>query len=102
MTMKMIRRENLFAAALITAMTLPSAYAQSSATDVPEIRPGLLMGYLPKEALPDGLALVPPPPPEGSTAFALDEDVARNSVALRGTARWTQAALDADLSFPNA
>jgi acid phosphatase (class A) len=32
----------------------------------------------------------------------LDEDVARGSLALRGTPRWEQAALDADLSFPAA
>lgn len=69
---------------------------------VPEIRPGLLKGYLSKEAFPNSLALLPPPPSAGSAAFALDEDVARRSVALRGTPRWTLATLDADLSFPNA
>jgi acid phosphatase (class A) len=69
---------------------------------VPEIRPGILQGYLSKEALPNSLALVPAPPAAGSAAFTLDEDVARKSIALRGTERWTQATLDADLSFPNA
>ena len=100
--MKVIRRQDLIVAAVVSAVTLTSAHAQSDATDVPEIRPGLLMGYLPKEALPNSLALLPPPPPAGSAAFALDDDVARKSVALRGTARWTQAAVDADLSFPHA
>jgi acid phosphatase (class A) len=69
---------------------------------VPEIRPGLLQGYLPRDAVPNSLALLPPPPAAGSAAFALDEDVARRSVALRGTPRWEQAALDADLGFPAA
>ena len=50
----------------------------------------------------NSLVLLPAPPAAGSAAFALDEDVARRSVALRGTPRWTQAALDADLSFPAA
>jgi acid phosphatase (class A) len=69
---------------------------------VPELRPGLLSGYLSKEALLNSLALLPAPPAAGSAGFALDEDVARNSVALRGTRRWAQATEDADLRFPNA
>jgi acid phosphatase (class A) len=101
--MKKARKPQLIAAALLFgALSLPSAYAQTPAAAVPEIRPGLLMGYLPKEALPNSLALLPPPPAGDSAAFALDEDVAHKSVALRGTPRWRQAAVDADLSFPNA
>jgi acid phosphatase (class A) len=101
--MKKARKPQLIAAALFFgALALPSAYAQTPAAAVPEVRPGLLMGYLPKEALPNSLALLPPPPPPGSAASALDEDVARKSMALRGTPRWAQAAVDADLSFPNA
>ena len=69
---------------------------------VPEIRPGLLQGYLAPTALPNSLALLPAPPAPGSAALALDEEVARRNLALRGTARWTQAAMDADLSFPQA
>ena len=69
---------------------------------LPASIPGLLKGYLSPDALPDSLALLPPPPAAGSAAFALDEEVARQSVPLRGKARWTQATLDADLSFPNA
>jgi acid phosphatase (class A) len=64
---------------------------------VPEIRPGLLQGYLSREALPDSLSLLPPPPEAGSAAFALDEEVARKSFALRGSPRWTLATSDADL-----
>jgi acid phosphatase (class A) len=69
---------------------------------VPEIRPGLLQGYLSREELPNSLALLPPPPEKGSVAFALDEEVARKSIALRGTPRWALATADADLGFPNA
>ncbi len=64
--------------------------------------PGFVAGYLPKEALPDSLALLPPPPATGSAAQARDEEAAKNALALNGTPRWNLAALDADLSFPNA
>jgi hypothetical protein len=45
--------------------------------DVPEIRPGVLAGYLSPEALPNSLALLPPPPATGSAALALDEEISR-------------------------
>jgi hypothetical protein len=55
--------------------------------DVSEIRPGVLAGYLPKAALPDSLALLPPPPAVGSAAAALDQEIARANLALRDTPR---------------
>ena len=64
---------------------------------MPEIAPGFLKGYLPKEELPDSAALLPPPPALGSAAEALDQDVAREALALRDTPRWKVAALDAGL-----
>lgn len=75
---------------------------QSKPAAVPEIRPGILAGYLPPEALPDSLALLPPPPAAGSAAFALDQEVSRKSLGLRGTPRWRLAAEDAKLMFPQA
>jgi acid phosphatase (class A) len=42
----------------------------STEEQVKEIMPGLLQGYLSKEEIPNSLALVPPPPEEGSVAFA--------------------------------
>jgi acid phosphatase (class A) len=69
---------------------------------VPEIRPGVLAGYLSPKALPDSLSLLPPPPATGSSALALDEEVHRKSLALRGTPRWQVATEDADLTFPRA
>ena len=69
---------------------------------VPEIRPGVLAGYLSPTALPDSLSLLPPPPTAGSAALALDEEVHRTSLAVRGTPRWQVATEDADLTFPRA
>jgi acid phosphatase (class A) len=69
---------------------------------VPELRPGVLQGYLSKEALPDSAAIVPPPPAMASVAEELDQDVARASLALRDTPRWKLASIDGDLSFPAA
>ncbi len=66
----------------------------------PEISPGVLKGYLPKEAVPDSAALLPPPPAMGSAAEALDQEIARENLTLRGTARWKLASMDADLVFP--
>ncbi|MDW3682213.1 phosphatase PAP2 family protein [Cupriavidus sp. CV2] len=73
-----------------------------TAAAVPEIRPGILAGYLPADARPDSLALVPPPPAPGSAAQALDDEIARANQPLRDTARYRQATLDADLKFPQA
>ena len=75
---------------------------QSKSAVVPEIHPGILAGYLQSEVLPNSLALIPPPPAEGSAALALDEEVSRKSLALRGTPRWELAAKDAELMFPEA
>ena len=75
---------------------------QDKPAAVPEIRPGILAGYLQPEALPNSLTLIPPPPAEGSAAFALDEEVHRKSIELRGTLRWDLAAKDAELMFPDA
>jgi len=75
---------------------------QSKPAAVPEIHPGILAGYLQPEVLPNSLALIPPPPAEGSSALALDEEVSRKNLALRGTPRWDLAAKDAELMFPQA
>ena len=69
---------------------------------VPEIRPGILAGYLPPEKLPDSLALLPPLPAKGSPAEALDREIATRSLKLQGSPRWALAASDSDLRFPNA
>ena len=69
---------------------------------VPEIRPGILAGYLQPKALPNSLALISAPPVAGSAALAYDEEVSRKGLALRGTPRWTLATEDANMKFPQA
>lgn len=71
----------------------------AAATPVPELKPGVPAGYLGR-ALPDSLALVPPPPAPRSAAFAQDEAVHKASQALRNGARGALATQDADLHFP--
>lgn len=71
-------------------------------TTVPELRPGILSGYLSRSALPDSLALLPPPPAPGSADQAADEAAFKANEPLRGTPRWTLAASDANLVFPKA
>ncbi len=74
----------------------------SKPSAVPEIRPGLLAGYLQPNALPNSLALIPQPPATGTTAFSLDEEIYRKTRAFRGTPRWDLATQDAELKFPEA
>jgi acid phosphatase (class A) len=63
---------------------------------------GVVTGYLSPQALPNSAALLPPPPPAGSAALALDTEVSRKNLALRGTPRWKLAAEDANLRMPQA
>ena len=63
----------------------------------PELGLGALQGYLDPKALPNSLALIPPPPVLGSAAFAHDEDVARATFGLRDTPRFALAGSDFDL-----
>ena len=69
---------------------------------VPELKHGLLQGYLAKEELPDSLKLLEGPPQQGSAANALDQAKAEATFPLQGSPRWTLAARDADLHFPAA
>ncbi len=82
-----------------------SACATNSSTtleDVPEIRPGILQGYLASEAYPNSLTLLPPPPTTGSVAHQHDLAVSELSLRLHNTPRWSMATQDNDLSFPAA
>ncbi len=97
-----VARAGLVAVGLVLAVA--PAFAQSPAANPPvrEIAPGILHGYLSPKDLPSSVALVPPPPTDGSAAKALDDAISRESLRFRGTARWTQAIEDADLKFPHA
>ena len=99
---KLHNRDLLFGLAIASGCLSPGAGFADEAPPVPEIRPGILKGYLAKEALPDSASLLPPPPAVGSAAAALDQDVARTNLALRDTPRWRLAAMDANLTFPDA
>ncbi len=95
-------RVQLFSLAIALMCLCAGGGIADEAASVPEIRPGALKGYLPKEGVPNSAALLPPPPAVASAAAALDEDVARASLALRDTPRWRLAAMDANLTFPDA
>lgn len=69
---------------------------------VPELRPGVLAGYLPRERLPDSLALLPPPPAAGSPELAADEAVRQAATERPDGDRFAQARDDANLAFPQA
>ena len=86
--------------ALTTGCASSGRLSQPAA--VPEIRPGVLAGYLAPKALPNSLILIPPPPALGSAALAYDEEISRKALTSRGTPRWTVANEDADLTFPQA
>ncbi len=97
-------RDRLPSIALAVAATVLSAAAghTEGLVSVPETQPGFLTGYLTREMLPDSAALLPPPPALGSAGLTLDLEVARAALSMRDSARWTLAAMDADLTFPNA
>jgi len=71
-------------------------------TELPEVRPGYVAGYLKPEQLPNTVALLPPPPAAGSAALAADEEMYRGTRKLKDTPRWALAARDAELRFPQA
>jgi acid phosphatase (class A) len=59
-------------------------------------------GYLKTASLPDSLALLPPPPADGSAAEARDLEASRAALAVRGSPRWDLAMADAELFGPQA
>lgn len=89
----------MMAAAIVgcttTATEVPPA-------EVPEIRPGILMGYLPLDAPLDTRTFVVPAPAADSARQALDDAVAQEMLGLHGTPRWELAIDDAHLAFPAA
>ena len=110
--MKTLRRQTNLAIALLAALAFNTTgafaadlSARTKLGTIPEFRPelklGALQGYLDPKALPDSLALIPPPPAPGSAAFALDVEVARNTFALRDTPRFALAAADFELNVPH-
>jgi len=100
-------RPFLLPAATLAACLLSSACTTPPPTTVAEVgesRPGsgYVNGYLARAELPDSLALLPPPPAEGSAALAADGEAFRALTALRSGPRGAQATKDAVLRFPQA
>jgi len=103
-------RKTVYAAAVAAVFTACLAIITGCASlekpckpaAVPEIRPGILAGYLTPKDLPNSLTLLPPPPGAESVAFTLDENIYRKTRVLRGTARWELATEDANMMFPQA
>lgn len=94
---------------VLAALAYASVCAGCAAVDslnrhstMAESSPGVVVGYLGSAALPDSASLLPAPPVPGSAAQALDAEVNQRALALRGSERWKQATLDADLTFPEA
>lgn len=85
----------LHALALCAALASCSSTPVNTSTDAPAPT-----GYLQGSAIPDSLALIPPPPVAGTARAALDEAVAAQALALRDSPRFRQAGIDADLRFP--
>lgn len=88
--------------ALAAVTVLGACAAQVAQEEIPEIRPGILAGYLPMDGNVDSLAILPPAPAPGSPRQALDDAISQGAIALKGSPRWTLAARDAELMFPAA
>jgi acid phosphatase (class A) len=84
----------------IIVMLAPLVGAQQPAAPTAQSRLGA--GYLKPAAMPDALAILPPPPAEGTKALALDKRAEAKALAVHSTARWQLAISDADLSSPKA
>ncbi len=91
---------------LILALAVLAAGCSSTGAPKPAAAaapsPAPPTGYLPADALPSSLSLIPPPPAPGSAVQARDDEAAKAALALSGGPRWAQATVDADLSFPAA
>lgn len=90
-----LRKAVLIVLPCIMLLTACAGYKKQTNLGIPQ-------GYLPFNALPDSLALLPPPPAEGTSAFALDDEISEKSLTMRGTGRWKLASEDANLMFPHA
>ena len=92
--------------AMLTALALTACQPDNASQDIlapaPELRHGLMQGYLHEEPPLNSAAFLPPPPTSGSAQQAADDAASEAMRVLEGSARWTQAAVDAELHFPAA
>jgi acid phosphatase (class A) len=89
---------NLVRTLIVAALAGPGISSAQPADILAKIPPS----YLARGDAPDSLAILPPAPAQGSSEQARDDAMARAAQTLRGTSRWRQAALDAELKFPAA
>jgi acid phosphatase (class A) len=100
----------LFAAILLAACSssqsavapVPVAAHADGAALAQAGRSNMGPAYLAPGQAIDSIALLAPPPAPGSAAEARDQEAMRAAVALRGSPRWDQATIDAELLVPNA
>ncbi|MFT4241938.1 MAG: phosphatase PAP2 family protein [Acidovorax sp.] len=92
------------AAALLASACTTAPKPPTTLAEVGEVRAGTgyAKGYLARDDMADSLALVPPPPAEGSAELAADVAAYRALTALRSGPRGAQASKDAELRFPAA
>lgn len=89
--------------AILLASLVTACSQQATTPDpVPEIRPGILQGYLPMDGLIKSKEFVPPAPAADSPRQRMDDAVVERMLALRGSERWDLATRDAHLGFPAA
>ncbi len=69
---------------------------------VEEVHPGILAGYLSEDEYPNSLKLLPPPPKEGSVAYAYDVEMSKKYTTSIDSNRLERAKKDAILTFPEA
>jgi acid phosphatase (class A) len=98
-TLAPLSRKLLLAALLGGCAAVP---APEPPTQLPEVRPGYVAGYLQPEELPNSISLLLPPPAAGSASLAGDEAIQKATRRLQGTPRWDLAIRDAELRFPAA
>jgi len=94
-------------AGIAAAQTVrPTASGTPAATPAPitqgSSRDSRVAGYLADRQPLDAVAYLPPPPAAGSAAQNLDDAIAKDALALRGSARWALAREDAELALPTA
>jgi len=80
---------------LLVAQTAAGQSADVESGASPMRRAATVKGYLEEGDIPDTVALLPLPPATGSAAMALDQEMNKQALTLRGTARWEMAAQDA-------
>lgn len=92
----------LGAAIVLTSPAGAQSLPSTNPDELPQLRPGVVAGYIPRDKLIDSLALLPPPPDSDSEAQASDDAARRAAITIRETARWRLAARDADYTSPKS